>query len=169
MRKLIILLALINIGAVPPQTITWNITGVTASYAQTYRYKLYINEESGKQSVVQLVNTLCGTVSGQTQCSTALPAIGNPAIISGNNSLLSATDANTNLESPMSIPFTGNQGCILRDNLYKIGTRTSLQANRPGLNPLLAEFKAAKFKHISTVPRGGQYTVTEECVGYIVQ
>lgn len=159
---------MVSMGAIPPQQVTWTSTSATPTIAQGYTYKLYIYEESGKKSIVTLVNTLCGVQNGQTICSTGLPSTGNVAIISGNQSQLTATDTTTQLESTPSLLFTGNQGCILRNNLYPVGQRTSLTANKPGLNALLSEFQAAKFKHISTTPKGGQFVVLEECVGYIV-
>jgi len=168
MRGTALILALLSIGAVPPQQVTWTHT-TTPEVAQKYSYKLYIYEESGKKSIVTLVNTLCGVNNGITQCSTGLPATGNIAIITGNQSQITATDTTTQLESGPSLSFTGNQGCILRDNLYKIAQQTQLNARKDTLATVRAEAKAAKFKEIRIQQKGNNFVLTEECVGYIVQ
>lgn len=156
-------------GAIPPQQITWT-QAILPSVAQGYLYKLYVTEESGIKKVVPLSSVLCGPASnGASACSTVLPVEANAAIITGNNSQLTATNPTTNQESPLSTTFVGNQGCIFRDNLFAVTKRTSATSNKQNLNALLNEFKAAKFKHISTnQTRGNQYVVTEECAGVII-
>lgn len=158
----------LSIAAVPPQQITWTQT-ISTTIAQSYVYKLYITEESGFKTTITLTNILCGPTTTGSQCSTALPINGNIAIISGNQSQLTATNPTNKLESLASTPFIGNQGCIYNDNLYKISERAMNTTNKQNLNAVLNQFKAAKFKHISTnQTRGNQYVVTEECAGYIV-
>lgn len=169
MRSLlaVVVLSLAGVGAVPPQEVTWT-QDVTPSRAQSFIYRLYIMEESGNGSVVQLASTLCGTVNGTTECSTALPAAANAAIVSNNRSQLTAVDPTTGVESPLSVPFVGDQGCIFRDNLYAIGKQATGQSNKQNLQRLLDEFRAAKFRHIRTENlKGNQFLVTEECVGKI--
>jgi hypothetical protein len=153
--------------SVPPQQITWTQTE-QATIAQKYIYKLYISEESGIKTTITLTNTLCGPVTYGSQCSTALPANGNVAIITGNQSQITATNPTNKMESSLSIPFVGNQGCIFQTNLYAISAKATAESNKGQLNRLLDEFKQAKFKHISTTEKGSRYVVIEECVGYIV-
>lgn len=168
MRGTVLILSLISLGAVPSQQVTWSSVA-PATQAQGYAYKLYIFEESGKKSIVTLVNTLCGVNNGTTQCSAALPTSANPAIVNGNQSQLTATDTGTNLESSPSLSFTGNQGCIFRDNLYVLNATTTVTSNRGQVNSVLTEFKNAKFQLVSNVQKGNAFVITERCVGYIVQ
>lgn len=165
---LVIITSLLSIAAIPPQAVTWT-QPIDPTTAQSYTYKLYITEESGVKRTIVLLNTLCGAIQNGSQCSTALPSSGNVATITGNTSYLTATNPLNGIEGPPSVSFTGNQGCIFRDNLFKVGVRTNAQANKNTLNNLLKEFQAAKFKHISTSQKGNQYVVTEECAGYIVR
>lgn len=168
MRGLLLALSLVQLAAVPAQQITWTQSGKTPSEAQALLYRLYISEESGAGAVVQLLDTLCGTVDGQTQCSTRLPSAANAAIISNNRSQLAAVEPTTGVESPLSAAFIGDQGCIFRDALYALAQQAQAQSNKQNLERLLAEFQAAKFKHLRTENlKGNQFLVTEECVGHL--
>lgn len=156
--------------AVPVQQVTWVQPNVTPTQAQSYFYALTIFEE-GKPNpnIISLGNILCGGPANAAECSTRLPTAANSAIITGNKSQIQATDGRNNQKSPLSAPFVGDQGCIFRDGLYKVGIQTSVPTRKQELNEVLAEFKAAKFKHISTnQTRGNMYVVTEECAGFIV-
>ena len=162
--------ALVSMAPVPSQQITWTQTDVNPSTAQILIYTLSINEEGNPTPrVVGLLNVLCGGTAPNSECSTVLPAQANSAIVTGNVSQLSARDPNSGLTSPFSMPFTGNQGCIFRDNLHPVGGQAQAQTNKQNMNTVLNEFKRAKFKHVSTTSlKGNQYLVVEECVGYIV-
>jgi hypothetical protein len=155
---------------IPPQQITWVQQGIDPSIAQTFIYTLTITEEGiPTPRVVPILSVLCGGTSPNSECSTSLPAQGQSAIITGNISRLMAQDTRTNQNSPASAPFTGNQGCIFRTLLYAVGRRAQEQTNKQNIQVLLDEFKKAKFKHISTQDlKGNQFTVTEECAGYLV-
>lgn len=155
-------------ATIPSQQITWN-QPILPSVAQGYQYKLYITEESGIKRVVPLTSILCGPASNGSSCSAVLPIEANAAIISGNTSQLTATNLANKQEGPLSSTFVGNQGCIFRDNLFAVTKQTTATSNRQNLQILLNEFKAAKFKHISTnQTRGNQFVVTEECAGQII-
>jgi hypothetical protein len=157
-------------AAIPPQQITWVQPNIDPSTAQTaFVYTLEIREEGNPTPrIVPLLGVLCGGPVTAAECSVALPVNGQSAIITGNVSRLTVKDTRTNQVSPASAPFVGNQGCIFRDNLYPVGRRTSATTNKQGLNTLLAEFRRAKFKYISTTSlKGNQYTVLEECAGVI--
>lgn len=157
-------------GAIPVQQITWTQISNEPTQAQALSYKLYVSEESGTKTMVPLSNVLCGYVNFTTECSTVLPNSARPAIITNNYSQLSATDMMTAVESPLSLPFKGDQGCIFRNGLYAVGIETTITANNKNdLQRVLQEFKTAKFKHISTTPIKNSFQVREECVGYIVQ
>jgi hypothetical protein len=164
---LITINCLLSIAAIPPQVVTWT-QPIDPTTAQSYTYKLYITEESGVKRTIVLTNTLCGAIQNGSQCSTALPSSGNVATVTGNVSYLTATNPVNGIEGPPSTSFTGNQGCIFRDNLYKVGQQTTGQANKNTINALYSEFQAAKFKFISVRQKGNQYVVTEECAGYII-
>lgn len=165
---LLYMLQVVTPAAIPVQQVTWT-QNANATTAQAYIYKLYITQENGIKSTITLTNTLCGATPSGSQCSTALPAAGNVAIVTGNKSQLTATNPTNKMESTASAPYTGDQGCIFRTNLFKVGLETSAQSNKGQLGRLLDEFKQAKFKHVSTVQKGNQYVVTEQCVGFIVQ
>lgn len=166
---LFLILQVVTPLAVPVQQVTWVQPNVTPTQAQSFFYALTIFEE-GKPNpnIISLGNILCGGPANAAECSTRLPTAANSAIITGNKSQIQATDGRNNQKSPLSAPFIGDQGCIFQDNLYKVGIQTSEESNKGQLNRLLEEFKAAKFKHISTNQKGNRYVVTEECVGYIV-
>lgn len=167
-----LLLSLLTMGAVPPQQITWTQTNVDPTTAQTlYTYTLTITEEGNPTpKIIGLINVLCGGTAPSSTCSAALPIpTGQSAIITGNSSTLTATDTNTKLTSPVSLPYKGDQGCIFRNNLFKVGTNTSAETRKQDMNALLAEFQKAKFKHISTKQlAGNRFLVTEQCVGFLV-
>lgn len=156
----------------PPQQITWTQNGATASEAQVnYIYRLTINEEGNPTPKhVPLLNVLCGGSDTAPQCSTALPIAGQSAIVTGNRSRLVAQDTRTNLTSDSSDVFVGDQGCIFRDDLYKVGVRTTAEARKQDLQALLTEFNRAKFKFIAQKQvAGNRFLVNEECVGYVVK
>lgn len=169
-----ILGSLLMLGAVPvpPQQITWIQPNVTATKAQSFTYVLTLREEGKAPRDIPVVNVLCGGLTKNAECSAVLPASAQPAVISGNSSLLTATDPEFPKDPATSPPFTGNQGCIygVEALLYKIGERAQQQTNKQNLNATYAQFQAAKFKRISTVqlPKGNQLMVTGECVGTIV-
>jgi hypothetical protein len=164
------LLAATAHAAVPPQQVTWVQPNVEPVVAQAFVYTLTISEEGNSTPrVVPFLSVLCGGSGTTAECSTPLPVNAQSAIITGNVSRITATDTRTNLSSPASAPFTGNQGCIFRDNLYAVSRQTTVQTNKPNLQRTLDEFQRAKFKHLSTTPKGGQFLVTEECVGYLVK
>lgn len=168
----VVLLTLLTLGAVPvpPQQVTWtqNIDPPTAQIE--YRYKLTITEEgNATPRVVSLLNVLCGGTALPSMCSAALPLEAQSAIITGNSSTLTATDTRTNQSGPPSTVFKGDQGCIFRDQLYKVSENASAETRKQEMNALLAEFKKAKFKHVSTKQlAGNRFLVTEQCVGYLV-
>jgi hypothetical protein len=143
---------------------------VDPSTAQIFVYTLTITEEGNPTPrVVPILSVLCGGQPGAAECSTALPTQGQSAIVTGNVSRLKAKNNNTGLESAASAPFTGNQGCIFRDNLYAVGKQAQANARKQDLNTVLAEFKRNKFKHISTQDlKGNNFLITEECAGKIV-
>lgn len=161
--------------AIPAQQVSWVQAGVSPSQAQAMTYRLYVVEESGVQTTVALGSTLCGAASSvaDSQCSTALPPAGVPAIVTGNTSRLTATEAATQVESPLSTPFTGDQGCVFAVpgsvNLFAVGQRTGVVTGANQEAALRRRFQAAKFRWLSTtVLDGGQVRVREECVGYLV-
>lgn len=168
MIPLILYLLMQTSLAISPQRIAWTQSGISPTVARTYIYKLYITEESGVKTSLLLSNITCVGIAIGAGCSTALPSNGNVAIITGNHSQLTATNPKNMIEGPASAAFIGNQGCIFRNNLYKIGARVTITAYKVLNTALLNEFKAAKFKLISSVPKGNSIVVTEECVGYIV-
>mgnify|MGYP001352852656 CR=1 FL=1 len=179
MRLLLLLLATLSLAAlslaatpIPPQQVTWTQVMIDPPTAQTFGYTLRILEEGNPTPrEVSLINVLCGGTAPNSECAAALPIpAAQSAIITGNTSTLRALDPRTNLTSPLSGAFTGNQGCIFRQILYGIGERTAVESRKQEMNALLAEFQRAKFKHISTVQLGGnRFRVTEECVGYLVK
>jgi hypothetical protein len=156
-------------GAVPTQQVTWVQPNVAPARAQVLIYRLTITEEGNPTPrVVGLTNVLCGGAANAAECSTVLPVNGQSAIVTGNSSTLRATDPETGAAGPSSAEFVGNQGCIFRDNLYKIGDRAQAQTRRQDMSNLLNEFQAAKFDHVSTTNlKGNQYLVIEECTGKI--
>jgi hypothetical protein len=172
MRSIVVALSLTvtTYAAVPQQQITWVQPNIDPTQAQFLIYTLTITEEGNPTPrVVGLLNVLCGGSTTRAECSTVLPLEAQSAIITGNTSQLTAKDPQTNVSSLASPPFTGNQGCIFRDNLYKVGQRASESTNKQGLTRLLAEFQKAKFKHMTTSDlKGNQYAVLEECAGYLV-
>ena len=172
MRPAAIMLALVAAGAtpVPPKRITWIQPNTSATKAQSYTYTLSLIEEGKPPRDIPLVGVLCGGLSINTECMVALPAEAQAAMITGNISRVIALDPAFPKAPSTSDPFTGNQGCLFRSLLYAINERGTAVTNKQNLNAVLAEFKAAKFQHISTtpLPKGNQFQVLEQCVGYIV-
>lgn len=168
---LVLTLLVVNVrAAVPAQQVTWMQPGVAPSRAQVLIYRLTITEEGNPTPrEVGLVNVLCGGAATTAECSAALPTAAQSAIISGNSSTLRARDPETGQAGPSSAVFVGDQGCIFRDNLYAIKARAQVQVRKQELNAALAEFKQAKFMHVSTTDlKGNAFLIVEECVGHLV-
>jgi hypothetical protein len=157
-------------GPVPAQQITWIQPNTSATKAQGYTYTLNLTEEGKAPRDIPVLNVLCGGLTIHAECAVALPASAEPAIISGNVSVLRALDSAFPTSPTPSVPLTGDQGCIFRTLLYPLTERGSAQSNKQNLEVVYAEFKAAKFRHVSTtrLPKGNQFQVLGECVGQIV-
>jgi hypothetical protein len=157
-------------GPVPAQQITWLQPNTSATTAQGYTYTLTLTEEGKAPRDIPVASVLCGGLTIHAECAVALPASAEPAIISGNVSVLRALDTAFPTDPTSSLPFTGDQGCIFRTLLYALNERGTAQSNKQNLTAVYAEFQTAKFRHVRTqpLPKGNQFQVIGDCAGQIV-